>query len=447
MKKLFLSLLVLSTAVIANGQTSPVITSWLQNNSVTGTYYVSGSSTALSNSVLVNCQKVEYSTDWVYVHSKGVPSYPTGPFLDGNPSLTSDQNTIYKISRKPQANTSTATKTALGITGAFINGVAMFDCQDGKSWLTSTNNWGNGMPGAPAWRRDAVVFERAGFDCAKGHPAKGQYHHHQNPSAFNLDKVVLSTVCNLYAADGLYKIDPTKHSPLIGYALDGYPVYGAYAYKNVDGTGGIVRMQSSYQLRSITSRTALPDGTVLTGPPINTTYPLGTCIEDYEYVAHAGVSECLDEHNGRFCVTPEYLAGTYAYFATVDANYNSVYPYIIGPTYYGVTSSTTVTTVSESTTTYAPTGVAQVTMAANDVAIFPNPASDILAVQVGHLVTEDVVLNMVNIKGQVVQTVHINKGSTIAYFDLQTVYNGMYSISFTSGGQLMLAKQVIVNKN
>jgi hypothetical protein len=39
----------------------------------------------------------------------------------------------------------------------------------------------------------------------------------------------------------------------------------------------------------------------------------------------------LDAHNGRFGVTPEYPAGTYAYFATIDAAGDSAYPYLVGP--------------------------------------------------------------------------------------------------------------------
>ena len=49
------------------------------------------------------------------------------------------------------------------------------------------------------------------------------------------------------------------------------------------------------------------------GPNVSTTYPLGYFREDYEFVAHAEPFY-LDEHNGRFCVTPEYPNGTYAYF-------------------------------------------------------------------------------------------------------------------------------------
>ena len=78
-------------------QTNPAITSWLQNTTTTGAYYVSGNSTTISNNILVNCQLVEYSTNNVFIHTKGIPSYPTGPFLDGNPSQAQDQDAIFKF--------------------------------------------------------------------------------------------------------------------------------------------------------------------------------------------------------------------------------------------------------------------------------------------------------------------------------------------------------------
>ncbi len=65
----------------SKAQLNPAITSFLQNNLVTGTYYMSGNSTLQPNNVLVNCQKVEYATNSVYVHTKGVPAYPTGSFF------------------------------------------------------------------------------------------------------------------------------------------------------------------------------------------------------------------------------------------------------------------------------------------------------------------------------------------------------------------------------
>jgi hypothetical protein len=64
----------------------------------------------------------------------------------------------------------------------------------------------------------------------------------------------------------------------------------------------------------------------------NLSTPNGQYIEDFVFVEGSGT---LDASNGRFCVTPEYPGGTYAYFVTVDSTNHPVYPYVIGPTYYG----------------------------------------------------------------------------------------------------------------
>jgi hypothetical protein len=366
---------------------SPAITSWLQNTTINGSHYVSGNSTAIQDNVTVNCQAVQYSTSWVYVTTNGIPAYTTGPFLDGNPSLATDQNAIFKFPLTPTQNTGSLTATTGGNIGVFINGVALFDYRDGVSWKNSTNALAGGPLGGMGdnvWNRDAVVAERQGFDCSKGHPAMGNYHHHQNPSAYDLDLNVLSTICNLYDADGLYAIDSTVHSPLIGFAYDGFPIYGAYGYKNADGTGGIVRIKSSFQLRNITTRTTLYTGaTVTAGPDVSTNYPLGYFKEDYEFITPTA-ADYLDVHNGRFCVTPEYPNGTYCYFATVDANWNSAYPYVVGPTFYGNKVAAKVTSISESTTTYTPSaaGISQTTLESMNIEVFPNPANDLVAIQV-----------------------------------------------------------------
>ena len=116
-----------------------------------------------------------------------------------------------------------------------------------------------------------------------------------------------------------------NHSPIIGWAYDGNPIYGPYGYDRKDG--GIVRiMRSGYSLK--TSRE--------NGPPISA-FPLGFFIEDYEYTADGD----LDENNGRYCITPDYPNGTFAYFATINPNENEtsgtfknfrspVFPYLIG---------------------------------------------------------------------------------------------------------------------
>ncbi len=423
-------------------QTNPAITSWLINtDGAKGRHYVQGNSTAIQDNDSVNCQTVLYSNQWVYVRTKGIPAYVTGPFMDGNPSLATNQNAIFKFPLNPTVNSGTPTATTMGNIGVFINGVALFDYRDGVSWnnMSQTEGGGpiQGPPGQGIWNRDAIVAERPGFDCSKGHPAMGNYHHHQNPSAFDLDLQVISTVCNLYDADGLYVIDSMAHSPLIGFAYDGFPIYGAYGYQNTNGTGGFTRMKSSYQLRNITVRTHYADGTDVTdGPPVNATYPLGHYREDYEFVAHPNEPDYLDEHNGRFCVTPEYPNGIYAYFCTVYANWNSAYPYVVGPTFYGNKVAAKVNSITESVSEYNGNPTTGVIAGPDswDLVIFPNPSNDYVAVQYNGLLKENATIQLLDEKGRLVATSTLSKGSTVAYLDVRSLYSGLYQLAIESAG-------------
>jgi hypothetical protein len=430
-------------------QTNPAITSWLQNTTgITGRHYVTGNSTPINDAVLANVQTVQFNTTNVYVSATGIPAYITGPFQDGNPSLATAQNKIFKFPLNPTQNTGTATATTGGNIGVFKNGVALFDYRDGVAWSSTTNALCGGPGNSPcaggpgttqAWNRDAIPAERAGFDCAKAHPAMGNYHHHQNPSAFNLDLNVLSTICATYPADGLYVINSSQHSPLLGFAYDGFPIYGAYAYANTNGTGAITRMKSSYQLRTNTTRT--------NGPAINQVVGTQTMFngyfrEDYEYVAHPTDASYLDSHNGRFCITPEYPNGIYCYFATVDANHNSAYPYVVGPTFYGNVVATTVTTLPSGTTTY----LANDTFDFNDskITIAPNPAQDFIAIQL-QMVENDLKVELFDELGKVVKTSTILQGSTLCIIETVAIYNGLYFLKISDSKNVKTFK-IVINK-
>ena len=450
MKKIALLSTSLAFVGVLSAQTNPAITAWLQNTSIMGSHYVQNNFTPIQDAVLANVQTVQYSANWAYATTNGIPAYTTGPFLDGNPSQATDQNAIFKFPLSPTQNTGNPTPTNGGNIGVFINGVALFDYRDGVSWKNSTGAEAGGPLGGMGdnvWNRDAVVAERGGFDCAKGHPAMGNYHHHQNPSAFNLDLVPISTVCNLYVADGLYVIDSTQHSPLLGFAYDGFPIYGAYAYQNTNGTGSIVRMKSSYQLRNITVRTHYADGTdVIDGPAVSANYPLGRYREDYEYVAHPNDPDYLDEHNGRFCITPEYPNGIYCYFTTVDANWNSAYPYVVGPTFYGNKVAMKVNTINEQVSTYVPSsGFTQLEMDQLNIGVYPNPTSEFVAVQAGSMITTSITVTLFDMAGREVRKSVIAPGSTITYIDTRTLYDGQYILQMLSGEGVKTSKVMIVH--
>ena len=449
-----LGMVVAGWGVCAAQEVGPEITVWLQNTTATGSYYVTGNPTTLPNGILVNCQAVAYSDDWVYVTASGVPAYPTGPFQDGNPSQATHQNRINRFPRVPQPAVGVPTSTTPGNIGLFINGVALFDYRDGVAWNPNTQSLCGGpgnppCPGGPmatmAWNRDAVVAERHGFDCAKGHPAMGNYHHHQNPSAFDLDYVVISDICNLYDADGLYVMDAGSHSPLIGFAYDGYPIYGAYGFQGADGTGGIVRIESGYALRNITVRTHHADGSdVPDGPPVSAQYPLGYFREDYEFLPSPGQPQRLDAFNGRFCVTPEYPQGTYAYFTTVDANQNSAYPYAVGPQFYGEVTGGAVNAIAEATTLY--TGANAISEAAWSrlaPAIFPNPTSDFCAVQTAHILTHPLTLRLLDATGTARLQQRMIPGSTLSPIDVQTLPSGTYFLEIDGGGMRQVLRLVV----
>jgi hypothetical protein len=185
---------------------------------------------------------------------------------------------------------------------------------------------GNGAEGETivrTWRKNKLEKYKNSLDFSNGlyflnnDPAREYgYSYLANPKSL---RVELGD--NLSA---LGVVPPTlTHSPLLGYAFDGNPIYGPYGFTDpIDPNTPIKRMLSSFVLKA-----NRPLG------PSAIEYPLGSFIEDFEYRHRSGD---LDENNGRFCITPEYPNGTYAYFTTIDNQNNPVFPYIIGKNYYSI---------------------------------------------------------------------------------------------------------------
>jgi hypothetical protein len=269
-----------------------------------------------------------YDANYVYVKSKGMTDY-MGKYL--NPGDCTAQSYLHQFPRVPSVPTSKTTSPKGGAIGLLLNGIPIFGLGNAASWTGSTNaNNGSGIWNAEVGKNEGFVLDTA----FGAHPQQqGAYHTHTTP--YRLYKYYAATV----------------HSPIVGFAFDGNPIYGPYGYTSaLSSTSGISRMKTGYSLRNITTRTTIPTYSsaspavttyttaTQTGPAVSTTYPIGSYCEDYEWLSSNGGD--LDQFNGRYCVTPEYPFGTYAYFVTVTSAGVAAFPYYIGIQYYGTPQTT-----------------------------------------------------------------------------------------------------------
>lgn len=340
--------------------------------------------------------RVTYSANYVYVYTTGLASYTMGPWYDTNGTTLfgmwpANRGAIHQIPRNPVIP---ATKSITrGVGGVLVNGVYLWNNGDAQSYTTSTGQVS--FNGQGIWNRLAGPTEGPTFDSGNAHqPQNGQYHNHINPRALRYqlgDAVTYNEATKTYVEG-----TPTKHSPIIGWANDGLPIYGPYGYANpASASSGVRRMTSGFAKRdgtngttnlAVTGRATLPawaasvqnrSATLSANQygPSTTATAIGTFAEDYEYLGDLGKVQGTDfdlnRQNVRFCVTPEFPAGTYAYFTCIDASGNSVFPDVIGQEFFGTPASFqgVVNNVTESVTVYARGGQASaITVTATAVA-------------------------------------------------------------------------------
>jgi len=333
-----------------------------------------------SQPVYAGVHEVSFSDDWVYIRTTGLGSHVMGPwYLDLAktnlfPNYPSNRATLYRFPRNPVVPTA-KTLTGLGAIGYFVDGVAMFDSRDAFSY--SVANGADASPGTTyagdgIWNRDAYVNEGVTFDAANAHQAGPQYHYHANPPALRHqlgDHVDHDPATNSYTENA----SNPRHSPILGWVRDGHPIYGPYGYSDPLNPHSAVRRMISGHLKrdgshgstrlAVTGRTTLPTWAAAAqgrpmsltsaqfGPPVSSQHPLGHYLEDYDYKGDLGMTQGidfdLDLHNGRYCVTPEFPGGTYAYFVCIEVDGTPVFPYNIGRTFYGSPTGSSVTTIAE----------------------------------------------------------------------------------------------------
>ena len=414
------------TSLLSVAQLSPVITCWQQNTTEIG-----------FADELTNVQAVNYSVTYVYVRTEDIPSWiPVLYDWPNNPWFAVPMNYQFRFRLNPIPNVGPETKTGYGHIGLWKNGCSIYNPKDAKSYQDSLTWFQN------AWYWEHLLGET--FDDCIGHPNQsGEYHTHVSPAC-------------------LYDIeDSTQASPLIGYAFDYYPIYGGYGHTDpMDTNSAIVRLRSSYRLRTITDRTTLPDCTVLPptlyGPSLDSV-PLGGYMEDFEYLEGLGD---LDEHNGRFCITEDYPDGIYAYFTTLGwvndvygYGIKPVFPYVVGTAYYGEVypadgntgPSSGFVVISEPVTAYIQpsTAVAELENAPR-INLYPNPATDAVIVEVdqsdGSVLVPATILDM---NGATIVQTTLFPG-TPNRIDLGGLANGVYSVRIGTDDQVVAYRMVVV---
>jgi hypothetical protein len=213
------------------------------------------------------------------IRANGLPNHDTGVFPNANnPNTISAQSYDYSFPTTPTQNSNSTAYSIPQPFGIAVNGV-LFD--------PLAAEWFNNDP-ASGWSKYALSPSvNLGLDSHHAHVMPtGAYHYHGIP-------------------DGLADmLDAKRHSPLIGWAGDGFPIYLDKGYRKATNMrSGVRTLRSSFTLKT---------GTRPSGP--GGTYD-GTYIEDYEYVAGSGD---LDAANGRVQVTPEFPKGTYCYILTEE---------------------------------------------------------------------------------------------------------------------------------
>jgi PKD repeat protein len=282
-------------------------------------------------------------------------------------------------------------KTKLGYIGITVAGMVIY----GPSNASYININGT------KWDYDANQAKINGEDQYGGHCSQvngGQYHYHD--VAF----ITKNAWVSVPDFDGVYARGD-GHSKLIGWAEDGYPIYGPYGYVDpMDPSSGVMKMTPSWeatdtganrppdvdttaaQASNNSKYIVLPSDpkdlkidpgmhitqingvavdpplyivnqknvnyigggrppytgptnsvelnravTVAQGDTLKCEFLAGLFIEDNVFTG----TGTLDRYNGRYCVTPDYPGGTYAYFCTMDDAGEGLYPYMIGPELYG----------------------------------------------------------------------------------------------------------------
>jgi hypothetical protein len=144
--------------------------------------------------------KVSHDDKAIILESQNLPNHPTAKFPNsGNPNTIRAQNFRFRIPLVPRP-AERITPPPMGPVGVAINGVVFFN------------------PFEAGGMNAVAGYSEVWFDSCCGHPEqRGAYHYHKYPSCVKTP----------------FPDDGKGHSPVVGFAFDGYPLYGPYVADGV----------------------------------------------------------------------------------------------------------------------------------------------------------------------------------------------------------------------
>jgi hypothetical protein len=139
--------------------------------------------------------RITHDEKFLIIRSQGFPNHPTAVFPNsGNPNSIRVQDFRFRLPLFPQS-ADAITRVPMGPIGMALNGVVFFN------------------PFEAGGMNAVAGYSEVWLDSCCGHPQQtGVYHYHKYPSC----------VKSPFPDDG------KQHSPILGFAWDGFPIYGPY---------------------------------------------------------------------------------------------------------------------------------------------------------------------------------------------------------------------------
>ena len=233
-----------------------------------------------------------FNSDKLVVKTTGIPNHD---LESGFGCCASEQNREWSLPLNPVAITGDNYNIApeRGPVAVAVNGAAIYGPEEGPGGDAVALHYGKFIED-----RQPIQLGICGGHSGPG----GEYHYHYDANCIHWHPdASAGESANDYSID---KLNSKNHSPVIGFAFDGYPIYGFFGF---DTDGNVREMTSSYRLNAGANGYNGSD--------------------DYTY--EEGLGD-LDQCNGHFGATPDFPNGIYHYHSTIKSGSGDIgFPYFI----------------------------------------------------------------------------------------------------------------------